>query len=61
MDVHVGSTPPRFNRETTVHASTALNEQVTLEVCDPDARNLLSAGGAEIAPDNALQIIVGFV
>jgi hypothetical protein len=40
-----------------VHASTALNEQVTLEVCDPDARNLLSAGGAEIAPDNALQII----
>ena len=32
-----------------MHASTALNEQVALEVDDPDARNLLSAGGAEIA------------
>jgi hypothetical protein len=40
-----------------VHASTALNEQVALEVGELDARSLLSAGGAEITPDNALQIV----
>jgi hypothetical protein len=57
MDVHVGSSPPRFDGATTAHASTALNEQVALEVGDLDARNLPSAGGAEIAPDNALQIV----
>jgi hypothetical protein len=45
MDVHVGSPPPRFDGATTAHASIALNEQVALEVGDPDARSLLSAGG----------------
>jgi hypothetical protein len=55
MDVHVGSSPPRFDGATTVRASTVLNEQVALEVGKLDARSLLSAGGAEIAPDNALQ------
>jgi hypothetical protein len=57
MDVHVGSSPPRSDGATTVHASTALNEQVALEVGKLDARSLLSAGGAEITPDNALQIV----
>jgi hypothetical protein len=57
MDVHIGSFRPRFDGATTTHASTALNEQVALEVGNPDARNLLSAGGAEIALDNALQIV----
>jgi hypothetical protein len=54
MDVHVGSSPPRSDGATAVHASTALNEQVALEVGELDARSLLSAGGAEITPDNVL-------
>jgi hypothetical protein len=57
MDVHVGSSPPRFDGATAVHASTVLNEQVALEVGELDAKSLLSTGGAEITPDNALQII----
>jgi hypothetical protein len=57
MDVHVESSPPRSDGATAVHASTALNEQVALEVGGLDARSLLSAGGAEITPDNALQIV----
>jgi hypothetical protein len=57
MDVHVGSSPPRSDGATAVHASTALNEQVALEVGELDARSLLSTGGAEITPDNALQIV----
>jgi hypothetical protein len=57
MDVHVGSSPPRSGGATVVHASTVLTGQVTLEVGELDARSLLSAGGAEIAPDNALQIV----
>jgi hypothetical protein len=57
MDVHVGSSPPRSDGATTVDASTALNEQVALEVGELDARSLLSAGGAEITPDDALQLI----
>jgi hypothetical protein len=40
-----------------VHASIALNEQVSLEAGELYARNLLSAGEAEITPDNALQIV----
>jgi hypothetical protein len=54
MDVHVGSSPPRSDGATTVHASTVLNEQGTLEVGELDVRSLLSVGGAEITPDNAL-------
>jgi hypothetical protein len=57
MDVHVGSYPLRSDGATAVHASTALNKHVTLEVGELDARSLLSAGGAEITPDNALQIV----
>jgi hypothetical protein len=57
MDVHVGSSPPRSDGATMVHVSSILNEQVALEVGDLDARNLISAGGAEITPDNALQIV----
>jgi hypothetical protein len=57
MDVHVGSSPPRSDGATTVHASTALNEQVALEVGELDARSPLSAGGAEITPNNVLQIV----
>jgi hypothetical protein len=54
MDVHVGSSPPRSDGATVMHASTALNKQVALEVGELHARGLLSAGGAEITPDNAL-------
>jgi hypothetical protein len=57
MDVHVGSSPPQSDGATAMHASTALNKQVALEVNELDARSLLSAGGAEITPDNALQIV----
>jgi hypothetical protein len=57
MDVHVGSSPPRSDGATAMHASIALNKQVALEVGELDARSLLSAGGAEITPDNALQIV----
>jgi hypothetical protein len=57
MDVHVGSSPPRSDGAMAVHASTVLNGQVALEVDELEARSLLSAGGAEITPDNALQIV----
>jgi hypothetical protein len=57
MDVHVGSSPPRSDGATAVRASTVLTRQVTLEVGELDARSLMSAGGAEITPDNALQIV----
>jgi hypothetical protein len=57
MDVHVGSSPPRSDGVTAVHASTALNKQVALEVGELDAKSLLSAGWAEFTPDNALQIV----
>ena len=57
MDVHVGSSPPRSDGATAMHASTALNKQVALEVGELDVRSLLSAGGAEITPYNALQIV----
>jgi hypothetical protein len=55
MDVHVGSSPPRSDGVTAMHASTTLNKQVALEVGELDARSLLSAGGAELTPDNVLQ------
>jgi hypothetical protein len=58
MDVHVGSSPPRSDGATAVRASTVLTGQVTLEVGELDARSLLSAGGAEVTPDSALQIIL---
>jgi hypothetical protein len=56
MDVHVGSSPPWSDGATAVHASTVLNGPVALEVGELDARSLLPAGGAEITPDDALQI-----
>jgi hypothetical protein len=57
MDVHVGSSPPRSDGATTMHASTASNKQVALEVGELDARSLVSAGGAELTPVNVLQIV----
>jgi hypothetical protein len=57
MDVHVGSSPPRSDGATAVHASTVLNGLVALEVGELDARSLMSAGRAEITPDDALQIV----
>jgi hypothetical protein len=54
MDVHVGSSPPRSDGATIVHASTVLNGQVALEVSEIEARSLLSASGVEITLDNAL-------
>lgn len=40
-----------------MHASMASNQQVALEVGELDARGLVSAGGAELTPDNVLQIV----
>jgi hypothetical protein len=40
-----------------MHASSASSKQVALEVGEPDVRSLVSAGGAELSPDNVLQII----
>jgi hypothetical protein len=57
MDVHVGSSPPRSDGATAARPSTALTGQVALEVGELSARSLLSAGGAEVTPDSALQII----
>jgi hypothetical protein len=57
MDVHVGSSPPRSDGATAVRASAVLTGRVALEVGELDARSLLSAGGAEVTPDSALQII----
>jgi hypothetical protein len=57
MDIHVGSSPPRSDGATTMHASTASNKQVTLEVSKLDARSLVSVTGAELTPDNVLQIV----
>jgi hypothetical protein len=53
MDVHVGSSPPRSDGMVTAHAS---NEEVTLEVGTPDARNLMPAGDVELIPGDVLQI-----
>jgi hypothetical protein len=57
MDVHVGSPPSWSDGATTVCASTVLNGQVALGVGELDVRNLMSASGAEITPDDALQIV----
>jgi hypothetical protein len=57
MDVHVGSSPPCFDGVIAMHTSLASSEGVALEVGAPDARILISAGGAESAPDDALQIV----
>jgi hypothetical protein len=40
-----------------MHASLASSKQVALEVGEPDARSLTSAGGAEPTPDNVFQIV----
>jgi hypothetical protein len=57
MDVHIGSSPIRSDGATTARASRTLTGQVTLEVGKADARSLLSACGAEVTPDSALQIV----
>jgi hypothetical protein len=58
MDVHVGSSPPRSDGVMAMHASLTSSERVALEVSELDARILLSASGAELAPDDALQIVL---
>jgi hypothetical protein len=57
MDVHVGSSPPQSDGVMAMHASLTSSKQVALEVGEPDARSLTSAGGAEPTPDNVLQIV----
>jgi hypothetical protein len=57
MDVHIGSSPIRSEGVMAARASTALTGQVALEVGEPDARNLLFAGGAEVTPGSALEIV----
>jgi hypothetical protein len=58
MDVHDGSSPPRSDGVMAMHASLTSSKQVALEVGEPDARILISAGGAESTPDNVLQIVL---
>jgi hypothetical protein len=57
MDVYVRSSPPRSDGVMAMPASLTSSERVALEVGEPDARILISASGAESAPDNALQIV----
>jgi hypothetical protein len=57
MNVHVGSSPPRSDGATVMHASTASNKQVALEVGELDARGLVSAGEAELMLGNVVQIV----
>jgi hypothetical protein len=57
MDVHIGSSPIRFDGATAARASTTLTGQVALEVGKPDARSLLSVGGAEVTPSGVLKIV----
>jgi hypothetical protein len=57
MDVHVGLSPPRSDGAMAMHASMASSKQVALEVGELDARSLVSAGGANLAPGNVLQIV----
>jgi hypothetical protein len=52
MDVHVGSSP-HFGCMAAAHA---LGQEVALESDAPDARVLISAGDAELVPNDALQI-----
>jgi hypothetical protein len=40
-----------------MHSSSASSKQVALEVAEPDARSLASAGGAKPTPHNVLQIV----
>jgi hypothetical protein len=57
MDAHIGSPPIWSEEVTTTRASTALTGQVAIEVGEPDARSLLPAGGAEVTPSHALEIV----
>jgi hypothetical protein len=58
MDVHIGSPPIRSDGATAARAFTVLTRQVALEVGEPDTRSLLSAGGAEVTPGGALEIVL---
>jgi hypothetical protein len=53
MDVHVGSSPPHSG---CMAAARASGQEVALEADAPDARVLVSAGDAELVPNDALQI-----
>jgi hypothetical protein len=57
MDVHIGSPPVRSEEAEVMHVSTALIGQGALEVSEPDARSLPPAGGAEVTPSRALEIV----
>jgi hypothetical protein len=57
MDVHIGSPSVRPKEVTVTRVSMAFTGQVTLEVSEPDARSLLSVGGAEVTPIRALEIV----
>jgi hypothetical protein len=58
MDVHVGSSPPRSDGATAMHASMASNKHVALEVGELDVRSLVSAVlYFGLTPGNVLQIV----
>jgi hypothetical protein len=58
MDVHIGSSPPHSDGVIVMHTSLASSEGVTLEVGALDDRILISSGGAESTPADALQIVL---
>jgi hypothetical protein len=53
MIVHVGYSPPHSG---CMAATRASGQEVALEAGAPDARVLISAGDAELVPNDALQI-----
>jgi hypothetical protein len=57
MDVHIGSPSVRSEEVTVARVSTTFIGQVALEVSEPDARSLLPAGGTEVTPSWALEIV----
>jgi hypothetical protein len=57
MDIHAGSSPPRSDGVIAMPVSLTSSKRVALEVGEPDARILISAGGAESTPGNVLQIV----
>jgi hypothetical protein len=48
MDIHVGSPPVQSEEPMVTSPPTALVGSVTLEISDPDARNLLLVVGAKV-------------
>jgi hypothetical protein len=57
MDIHVGSSPVQSKGPMVMSSPTALVGPVTLEASDTDAGNPLPVVGAEVSPNDALNIV----